>query len=70
MKTELTFIDLFCGLGGFRLAMEMASENITSTCVFSSDIDRTYAKIAELARPRANSDTRGHVSLLKMNGFA
>jgi len=47
MKTELTFIDLFCGLGGFRLAMEMASENITSTCVFSSDIDRTYAKIAE-----------------------
>jgi len=31
---------------------------------------RTYAKIAELARPRANSDTRGRVSLLKMNGFA
>jgi len=30
--------------------------------------DRTYAKIAELARPRANSDTRGRVSLLKMNG--
>jgi len=32
--------------------------------------NRTYAKIAELARPRANSDTRGRVSLLKMNGFA
>jgi len=31
--------------------------------------NRTYAKIAELARPRANSDTRGRVSLLKMNGF-
>jgi len=33
-----------------------------------SFIHRTYAKIAELARPRANSDTRGRVSLLKMNG--
>jgi len=37
---------------------------------FFGDINRTYAKIAELARPRANSDTRGRVSLLKMNSFA
>lgn len=35
------FIDLFCGIGGFRLAMETAcaSRQISSECVFSSDID-------------------------------
>lgn len=37
----LRFIDLFCGIGGFRIAMEQAcTENdIISDCVFSSDID-------------------------------
>ena len=38
-----TFIDLFCGIGGFRLAFEGAG----ARCVFSSDWDRfsqqTYA---------------------------
>ena len=29
-------IDLFCGIGGFRLAME----NSNVDCVFSSDIDK------------------------------
>lgn len=31
-----TFIDLFCGIGGFRLAME----SVGGRCVFSSDISR------------------------------
>jgi DNA (cytosine-5)-methyltransferase 1 len=42
-KKSFKFIDLFCGLGGFRLAFE----KMGGTCVFSSDIDKavqeTYA---------------------------
>src|SRR5437870_822638 len=33
------FIDLFCGIGGFRLALESAG----GSCVFSSDWDK-YAR--------------------------
>lgn len=38
---KIKFIDLFCGIGGFRIAAEKAfSENgFSSDCVFSSDID-------------------------------
>ncbi len=38
---EVKFIDLFCGIGGFRQAMDEAcAENgLRSNCVFSSDID-------------------------------
>lgn len=38
---ELRYIDLFCGIGGFRIAMEEACKenNIIPNCVFSSDID-------------------------------
>ncbi len=40
---KLHFIDLFCGIGGFRVAFERAG----ATCVFSSDYDKfsqqTYA---------------------------
>ena len=32
----LKFIDLFCGLGGFRIAFEASG----GKCVFSSDIDK------------------------------
>lgn len=32
----MKFIDLFCGIGGFRIAFE----NVGGTCVFSSDIDK------------------------------
>jgi DNA (cytosine-5)-methyltransferase 1 len=41
------FIDLFCGIGGFRTAAEQAIESngLNSECVFSSDIDK-YAQIA------------------------
>jgi DNA (cytosine-5)-methyltransferase 1 len=37
----LRFIDLFCGIGGFRVAMEQAciENEIIPQCVFSSDID-------------------------------
>ena len=42
-ETNLRFIDLFCGIGGFRLAFEKAG----AKCVFSSDWDKysrqTYA---------------------------
>jgi len=33
---KFTFIDLFCGIGGFRIALE----NNGGECVFSSDIDK------------------------------
>jgi DNA (cytosine-5)-methyltransferase 1 len=46
---ELTFVDLFCGVGGFRIAAETAcaERGIAARCAFSSDIDpdaqRVYA---------------------------
>ncbi|WP_405400291.1 DNA cytosine methyltransferase [Maribacter sp. Asnod2-G09] len=42
---KLKFIDLFCGIGGFRVAFEEACEenDVKSECVFSSDIDK-YAQ--------------------------
>ncbi|MBN1902754.1 DNA (cytosine-5-)-methyltransferase [Candidatus Sumerlaeota bacterium] len=38
---KIKYIDLFCGIGGFRIAMESAAEElgISSNCVFSCDID-------------------------------
>ena len=35
------FVDLFCGIGGFRFAVEKVAKarGITASCVFSSDID-------------------------------
>ena len=38
---KLRFIDLFCGIGGFRFAMNAAckARGISSECLFSSDID-------------------------------
>ena len=37
----IRFIDLFCGIGGFRIGFQEAAKQlgIESTCVFSSDID-------------------------------
>ncbi|AFY72541.1 DNA-methyltransferase Dcm [Synechococcus sp. PCC 7502] len=41
MYQSIRFVDLFCGIGGFRLGAEIAcnQRNINPTCVFSSDID-------------------------------
>ena len=38
---KIKFIDLFCGIGGFRYAVEHVARrrDIDSECVFSSDID-------------------------------
>ncbi|MEK7723618.1 MAG: DNA (cytosine-5-)-methyltransferase, partial [Acidobacteriota bacterium] len=41
----LTFVDLFCGLGGFRVAIEKLQSN--SKCVFSSDFDLDAQKSYE-----------------------
>jgi len=40
-REKLKFIDLFCGIGGFRIAFEEACKGnkIDPECVFSSDID-------------------------------
>ena len=39
-EKKFTFIDLFCGIGGFRIAMQ----NVGGHCLFSSDID-PHAKV-------------------------
>lgn len=39
-KTTFTFIDLFAGIGGFRMAMQ----NLGGTCVFSSEWDKDAQK--------------------------
>lgn len=38
---RIRFIDLFCGIGGFRFALEAAAKKVglDTECVFSSDID-------------------------------
>jgi DNA (cytosine-5)-methyltransferase 1 len=46
-KNTLKFLDLFCGIGGFRIAAQMICQefNIQPLCVFSSDIDTDVQKI-------------------------
>lgn len=45
-RPRVRFIDLFCGIGGFRLAIEAVARktHTDSQCVFSSDIDRDCQK--------------------------
>lgn len=42
IREKIRFTDLFCGIGGFRIAFEEACEeqDIKAKCVFSSDIDK------------------------------
>ena len=48
-RETLKFVDLFCGIGGFRIAFEQACriKEINSACVFSSDIDAHAQKAYE-----------------------
>ena len=45
-NTPFTFIDLFCGIGGFHQALKKV--NNSSKCVFACDIDENCRKIYEL----------------------
>ena len=45
----IRFIDLFCGIGGFRIAVEQVSKELGTPvkCLFSSDIDEDCQKAYE-----------------------
>lgn len=43
MPKDLTFIDLFCGIGGFHTALS----NLSAKCVFASEIDRQTCDVYE-----------------------
>lgn len=46
-RAAIRFIDLFCGLGGFRIAIDRVcrERELQAECVFSSDIDADVQKI-------------------------
>jgi len=46
----MRYIDLFCGIGGFRVAINqvLTAKNIHPECVFSSDIDSDAQKIYQM----------------------
>ncbi len=48
--TKIRFIDLFCGVGGFRYAVNGAAKDLgfSTECVFSSDIDNACQDVYEL----------------------
>lgn len=46
LNKDFTFIDLFAGIGGFRLAMQNYSEG-KAKCIFASEIDKVAAEVYE-----------------------
>ncbi len=48
-KPVIRYIDLFCGIGGFRIAIERTAElmGVDSRCVLSSDIDEACQDVYE-----------------------
>lgn len=64
LREKIRFIDLFCGIGGFRIAFEQACEeaNIKAQCVFSSDID-TYCQDSY----ESNFGERPHGDITQVN---
>ncbi len=63
-QEKLKFIDLFCGIGGFRIAFEEACQenNVVTECVFSSDIDKFAQDSYE-----ANFGDRPHGDITKID---
>jgi len=61
---KVNYIDLFCGIGGFRFALEGAAKSLkkSSTCVFSSDIDEEARKAY-----KANFGHEPHGDITKIN---
>ena len=64
MSEPIRFIDLFCGIGGFRFAMHAAcrKHRRRSSCVFSSDIDEDAQNAYE-----ANFGDRPHGDITRIN---
>lgn len=59
----ITFIDLFCGLGGFRLALE----SLNAQCVFSCDID---SKVQEVYYQNFLELPQGDISKIESQDIA
>ena len=61
---ELRYIDLFCGIGGFRYGVEHAAKELELEveCVFSSDIDQ-YARNAYAAN--FNEEPQGDITKIE-----
>jgi len=64
MKKKIQYIDLFCGIGGFRLAMDQAATalGLAAKCVFSCDIDLECQKAYA-----ANFGERPHGDIKSIN---
>ncbi|MCP9493965.1 MAG: DNA (cytosine-5-)-methyltransferase [Pyrinomonadaceae bacterium MAG19_C2-C3] len=60
-ENRLEFVDLFCGIGGFRVAAETVcrEREILSRCVFSCDIDTEARRVYEA---NFNEEPRGDVT--------
>lgn len=63
-REQVRFIDLFCGIGGFRVAFEESCRevDVEAKCVFSSDIDKFCQDSYE-----ANFEERPHGDITKID---